>query len=117
MGQLAKLNERLSDLMPKEKPALLHGDLWNGNFLVNSEGSAALIDPAVYYGHREMDLAMTRLFGGFDPEFYRSYETEFPLQKGFDSRMELHHLYPLLVHANIFGGEYVQQVEQILRKY
>jgi len=117
ISHVGNLKRRLPEILPKEIPALIHGDLWNGNFLVDSEGNAALVDPAVYYGHREMDLAMARLFGGFDPEFYRSYEEEFPLETGFDARIEIHQLYPLLVHVNLFGGGYIQQVEQILRKY
>ena len=117
ISQLDKLNRRLAEFIPNEIPALLHGDLWNGNFLMDSEGNAALIDPAVYYGHREMDLAMARLFGGFDPEFYRSYEADFPLANGFESRLDIHQLYPLLVHVNLFGGGYVEQVERILRKF
>jgi len=117
IGQLANLERILPEIIPDEKPALLHGDLWNGNFLVDTEGAACLIDPAVYYGHREMDLAMTKLFGGFDPEFYRSYQAEFPLEKGFESRLDIHNLYPLLVHVNLFGGGYVQQVKNILSRF
>lgn len=112
--QFEKLFDSYDKLIPQEKPALLHGDLWNGNFLVNKNGSAALIDPAVYFGHREMDLAMTKLFGGFDSEFYHAYEEAFPLQKGFEKRIDIHNLYPLLVHVNLFGGGYVGQVKSIL---
>jgi protein-ribulosamine 3-kinase len=117
ISQLANLYKRLPEIIPDEKPSLIHGDLWNGNFLVAADGAACLIDPAVYYGHREMDLAMSRLFGGFDSEFYRGYQEEFPLEKGFDSRIDIHNLYPLLVHVNLFGGGYVQQVESILRMF
>jgi protein-ribulosamine 3-kinase len=100
-----------------EKPALLHGDLWSGNFMVGTNGEPCLIDPAVYYGHREMDLSMTKLFGGFDEKFYEAYHAEFPLSPGFDERIEMHNLYPLMVHVNLFGGGYVSQVRTILKRF
>jgi len=112
--QFEGLFNRFDEIIPKEQPSLLHGDLWNGNFLVGNSGKAALIDPAVYFGHREMDLSMTKLFGGFDNAFYDAYEEEFPLQKNFQSRFGIHNLYPLLVHVNLFGGGYVQQVKAVL---
>lgn len=108
---------KIDTLIPLESPALLHGDLWNGNFITGSEGEPCLIDPAVYYGHREMDLSMTRLFGGFDPVFYDSYHAEFPLTPGFEERSDIHNLYPLLVHVNLFGGDYIKQVRSILRRF
>ena len=111
------LCKQLSEIIPAEPPALLHGDLWNGNFMTGADGSAWLIDPAVYYGHREMDLAMTKLFGGFSNEFYDTYAETFSLQKGFDERVDIHNLYPLLVHVNLFGGGYLQEVKNILRKF
>ena len=111
------LFEKLEDLVPKEVPALLHGDLWSGNFLVNHLGAPVLIDPAVYYGHREMDLAMTRLFGGFSPDFYHAYQQAFPPEKGWEERMDLCNLYPLLVHVNLFGGGYAGQVSAILKYF
>jgi protein-ribulosamine 3-kinase len=113
----ASLFKKLPALLPVEPPSLLHGDLWNGNFIGDEEGHAALIDPAVYYGHREMDLAMTKLFGGFDPEFYSAYHASFPLVKGFEDRIDIHNLYPLLVHVNLFGGSYISQVEKILKTF
>ena len=85
--------------------------------MTGADGSAWLIDPAVYYGHREMDLAMTKLFGGFSNEFYDTYAETFSLQKGFDERVDIHNLYPLLVHVNLFGGGYLQEVKNILRKF
>jgi len=112
-----KLFHNLPGLIPVEKPVLLHGDLWNGNYLVNERGEATLVDPAVYYGHREMDLSMTKLFGGFDREFYPAYEEAFPLEKGFEGRVDIHNLYPLLVHVNLFGGGYMQNVTSILKKF
>jgi fructosamine-3-kinase len=110
-----KLFNRLEDLFPKEAPALLHGDLWSGNFMVSAEGAPIIMDPAVYYGHREMDLAMTKLFGGFNEEFYQSYLEEYPCEQGWKERLNLCNLYPLLVHVNLFGGGYVGQVSSILK--
>jgi protein-ribulosamine 3-kinase len=115
--RLEALHRQLDEWIPKEAPALLHGDLWNGNFLTGPDGLACLVDPAVYFGHREMDLAMTKLFGGFDADFYAGYQEAWPLEKGFDRRMDIHNLYPLLVHVNLFGGGYVQQVERILTNF
>jgi fructosamine-3-kinase len=112
-----KLLLRLPDLFPVESPSLLHGDLWSGNYLCNAEGNAVLIDPAVYYGHREMDLAMTRLFGGFQAGFYAAYNEIYPLETGWKNRVELCQLYPLLVHVNLFGGGYVSQVKQLVNYY
>jgi len=112
-----RLFKRLPELIPGEAPSLLHGDLWNGNYMVNSFGKACLIDPAVYYGHRETDLAMTKLFGGFRNEFYTTYNESFPLEQGWEQRMEIHNLYPLMVHVNLFGGGYAVSVEDILRRF
>lgn len=111
-----RLYAKLDDYIPKESPALLHGDLWSGNF-INSEKGIYLIDPAVYYGHREMDLAMMHLFGGFDATLFESYHRSFALENGWKERLDLHQLYPLLVHVNLFGGGYVDQVGRILKKY
>jgi fructosamine-3-kinase len=85
--------------------------------MIANDGTACLIDPAVYYGHREMDLAMTKLFGGFAVEFYQAYNERYPIQKGFELRADIHNLYPLLVHVNLFGGGYVQQVKAVLSKF
>ena len=108
---------KLPSLLPEEKPSLLHGDLWSGNLLADEKGEPCLIDPAVYYGNREADLAMTKLFGGFETEFYTSYESAFPLEPGYQKRVDLYNLYPLLVHVNLFGGSYVHSVESILRSF
>ena len=108
---------RLNEIIPVEPPSLLHGDLWSGNFMVSNQGEACLIDPAVYYGHREMDIAMTRLFGGFSAAFYEYYNEEYPMEKGWENRLEIFNLYPLLVHVNLFGRAYVSQVSSILRKF
>ncbi len=112
-----KLFLRLPSLFPVEPPALLHGDLWSGNFLCDRNQQAVLIDPAVYYGFREMDLAMTKLFGGFDSAFYDAYHEAFPLENGWQSRIYLCNLYPLLVHVNLFGGGYAHQLDYAVSKY
>ena len=114
---LFRLRERLPDLIPNERPALLHGDLWSGNVLVNEDGQPALIDPAVYYGFREAELAFTKLFGGFDDRFYDAYHEAFPLQDGFYERVAIYNLYPLLVHVNLFGSGYVSGVERVLKQF
>ncbi len=112
-----KLYVKLDDLLPEEPPCLVHGDLWSGNFIVSEDGKACLIDPAVYYGNREVDLAMSTLFGGFSPEFYASYEEEYPLIKGWRNRLDLYKLYPLLIHLNLFGCSYLGSILQILRRF
>lgn len=112
-----RLCHRLDDVYPTEQPALLHGDLWGGNYMFTLDGNAAIFDPAVYYGHREMDLAMTLLFGGFDQQFYSFYHEAFPLEHGWKARTDVSQLYPLLVHLNLFGGHYYNSVQQILKKY
>lgn len=107
---------RLEDrLGPAEPPARLHGDLWGGNVHVAPDGAPCLIDPAVYGGHREVDLAMMRLFGGFSSRCFRAYEEAYPLSPGAEERMRLYQLYPLLVHLNLFGGSYGASVEETLR--
>lgn len=111
------LYSKLPSLLPEEKPALLHGDLWSGNVISDDTGEPCLIDPAVYYGNREADIAMTKLFGGFEREFYTSYHKTFPLEPGYDKRMDLYNLYPLLVHVNLFGGSYKNSVENILKAF
>ena len=100
-----------------ERPSLLHGDLWNGNVIVDDHGEACLIDPAVYYGHREADLAMTRLFGGFDDAFYSAYCEVLPLAAGHEERLAIYQLYHLLNHLNLFGGGYFDQSRRILQFY
>ncbi len=111
------LCNKLSSLMPVEPPALLHGDLWSGNRMFTATGKAALYDPAVYYGHREMDIAMTKLFGGFDAHFYNAYNEVYPLQAGWRNRTALCQLYPLLVHLLLFGKHYYTGVKDILKQY
>jgi fructosamine-3-kinase len=112
-----KLCARLPGLIPSEPPSLLHGDLWSGNFMSLSDGRPAIFDPAVYYGHRETDIAMTHLFGGFDDDFYDTYNAEFPLSAGWQERLPLFQLYPLLIHLLLFGGHYQHSVKNILKKF
>ncbi|WP_224998179.1 fructosamine kinase family protein [Cesiribacter sp. SM1] len=117
LERFRKLYPRLEELLVEEPPALLHGDLWSGNVMAGPEGAAWIIDPAVYYGHREAELAFTRLFGGFDPAFYSAYQEVKPLEKGWEERFDIYNLYPLLVHVNLFGAGYLSGVEQIIRRY
>ena len=108
------LNKSLPSLVPSEPASLLHGDLWSGNFMVGSDGQAVIFDPATYYGHRETELAFTKMFGGFDAEFYQAYQANWPLAPGFDERVMLHNLYPQLVHLNLFGTAYLSGIQQTL---
>lgn len=112
-----KLAADLENVFPVSQPSLLHGDLWSGNVIVGSNGDPCLIDPAVHYGNRESELAFTRLFGGFDADFYSSYNETFPLDAGFEERIDILNLYPLLVHANLFGGHYIAEIRAILRPW
>jgi fructosamine-3-kinase len=100
-----------------EQPSLLHGDLWGGNYMIGDDGYACLIDPAVYYGNREADLAMTKLFGGFDSRFYSSYNEAYPLPDGYDYRENIYKLYHILNHLNLFGGGYYSQAMSLIRYY
>jgi len=112
-----RLLERLEDLVgPPEAPARLHGDLWGGNAMVDERGWPCIIDPAVYGGHHEVDLAMMRLFGGFAPRVFSAYHEAFPLAPGHQERVPLYQLYYLMAHVNLFGGSYVASVEQALAR-
>lgn len=116
-GLFEKLIAKLGDLVPQEKPALIHGDLWGGNYLVDESRRPVLIDPAVHYGHREADISMMHLFGGFASEIFDHYNSVSTLEKGWRQRVDIHNLYPLLVHVNLFGGGYTSQVSSILRRF
>lgn len=106
-----------SECIPS-KTALLHGDLWAGNLAYStSTNNAVIYDPAVYYGHPEMDLGMSRLFGGFGPAFYEGYASIKTLDLDWEKRLDYHQFYPILIHALLFGGSYVHRVKQLLRKY
>ncbi|MDE6386928.1 MAG: fructosamine kinase family protein [Lachnospiraceae bacterium] len=102
-------------LVEPEYPALLHGDLWSGNVITGNDGGAWLIDPAVYVGHAEADIAMTELFGGFPPAFYDAYKEAMPLQPGYERRRDVYNLYHLLNHLNMFGRMYLPEVKRIVR--
>lgn len=104
---LLKLIERMPQRIPDFEPSLLHGDFWSGNLMYDEAENPVTFDPAVYYGCREMDLAMTYMFGGFGPAFYKSYHENFPLEQGWQERILLWNVYPLLVHVNLFGRAYV----------
>ena len=120
--ELDQLGEKLMDRLPEwldeveEAPSLLHGDLWAGNFLSDQKGNPVLVDPAVYYGHREAELAMTRLFGGFPPDFYAAYQETWPLAPGAADRAAIYELYHLLNHYNLFGAAYRGPCLEILRR-
>ena len=117
MRAFENLYKKLDEIYPIEPPALLHGDLWSGNRAFTSAGIPCVYDPAVYYGHREMDLAMTRLFGGFPDEMYTSYHQNYPLEPGWEERIAIGQLYPLLVHVILFGGGYASQIRSIVGKF
>jgi len=115
---LERLGSKLTELVgPSEPPARLHGDLWGGNLHVDAEGAPCLIDPAAYGGHREIDLSMMRLFGGFGERVFRAYDEVFPFAPGYAERIALYQLYPLLVHLNLFGGSYGESIERSLARY
>lgn len=111
------LYQKLPSLLCLGNPSLLHGDLWSGNVVIDELGNPCLIDPAVYYGHREVELAFTTLFGGFDLSFYAAYLEVAPLEKGFEERFDIYNIYPLLVHYNLFGGGYLNSVLSVLKRF
>lgn len=102
---------------PPEPPARLHGDLWSGNVFTDAAGAPVLIDPAVYGGHREVDLAMLQLFGSPSARLFAAYDEVYPRSPGHEERVGLYQLYPLLVHVCLFGGAYVAQLRDVLRAY
>ena len=116
---LSKLMDHLEDWIDEEhcRPSLLHGDLWGGNVMAGPGGVPVLIDPAVYFGDREAEIAFTTLFGGFDRDFYQAYQATWPLDPGYQERKSIYNIYHLLNHMNIFGGSYAGQVDQVLQRY
>ena len=114
----ALLNTLMDSFFAGYKPqaSLLHGDLWSGNYAADSSDTPAIFDPAVYFGDRECDLAMTRLFGGFSHDFYSAYENAWPLDAGWRQRVELYNLYHVLNHYNLFGGNYLSQAEGMIER-
>jgi fructosamine-3-kinase len=112
-----KLLTKLGDLIPDQPAVLVHGDLWSGNLITDRKGNPALIDPAVYYGWAEADLAMTDLFGSYPDSFYRAYQEIKPLQSGYRERYSLYNLYHLLNHLNLFGLSYLPRVREILLRF
>ena len=116
-NQFEVLLTKLQALNLQEFPSLVHGDLWSGNYMFGDSGKPFVIDPAIYYGNREVDIAMSMLFGGFTSELYKGYNDEFPLLEGWKERLDIWNLYPLLVHLNLFGRAYLGQIERILKKF
>ncbi|MDP1636377.1 MAG: fructosamine kinase family protein [Gallionellaceae bacterium] len=121
-GELQKKGAELLDALPAffnaytPQPSLLHGDLWNGNHACLADGTPTVFDPAVYYGDRECDIAMTELFGGYPPDFYAAYRAAWPPDSGYAVRRDLYNLYHILNHANLFGGGYLMQAERLIQK-
>lgn len=116
-NQLEKLAGKLPGIFEDERPSLLHGDLWSGNFLCNNHSAPVLIDPAVYYGHRSVDLGMTILFGGFRQPFYEAYHYHYPLPKNHEEQWAVCNLYPLLIHLYLFGKTYLPSVRNTLQQF
>jgi protein-ribulosamine 3-kinase len=119
-GRLQERGRQLLDLLGvffatyRPAPSLLHGDLWGGNCGADASGAPVIYDPAVYYGDREVDVAMTRLFGGFGPRFHSAYVASWPLDQAAGTRRDLYNLYHVLNHLNLFGGSYRAQAESMI---
>ena len=114
-----KLENKIDEIFKgsEEEPSLLHGDLWSGNYMTDQNGSAVVIDPAVYYGHREADLAITKLFGGYPEEFYKSYNDFYPLKDGWQYRENIYKLYHAFNHLNLFGSGYYSHAVSLIKYY
>lgn len=117
LSHFERLYKALPGIFPPEIPSLLHGDLWSGNFMFNQQQQPVLLDPAVYYGCRSMDLGMTGLFGGFDSLFYDAYHYHHPLPANHKEQWEVCNLYPLLIHLILFGKAYLADIERTIRRF
>lgn len=118
-NEFSKIEKNINKILEGSEgvPALLHGDLWSGNYISDECGNPCLIDPAVYYGNREADLAMTKLFGGFDHDFYAAYNDEFPLAENWKYRENIYKLYHVFNHLNLFGIGYLSQAINLMKYY
>jgi len=120
-GKLQELGHRIMDALPAlfagyhPAASLLHGDLWGGNYAFLADGTPMIFDPAPYFGDREADIAMTELFGGFDPDFYAAYHAAYPLEAGYATRKNLYNLYHILNHCNLVGSSYIKQAEMVMQ--
>ena len=117
MNNFELLFKKLNSILPNSKASMIHGDLWSGNIICGLNQNPFLVDPSYAQADREMDIAMSKLFGGFDKVFYDSYNEIFTLEKSFNERIQLLQLYYLLVHLNIFGNSYYKQTMHCLKKY
>lgn len=117
VAQMERFCNKIDEIFPEEKPALLHGDLWGGNYFIRNNHAPLLYDPAIYFGHREIDIAMTRLFGGFSSKFYDAYNETSPLEKGWENRIPYGQLYPNMVHLNLFGRAYLGAVSSVIERF
>lgn len=115
--QSERLFLALPSIFPPEKPALVHGDLWSGNFMSDERGEPVIMDPAVYFGHREVDIAMSTFFGGFSSSFYEAYHEEFPMERNWEARLPYYNLYPILIHINLFGFSYLDSFQKVLNPF
>jgi fructosamine-3-kinase len=113
-----RLVEAIPDLLAGHdpQPSLVHGDLWGGNASATADGEPVIFDPATYYGDREVDVAMTELFGGFSGAFYQGYNEVWPLDAGYAERKTLYNLYHIINHFNLFGGGYASQANSMMRR-
>lgn len=116
-NKIDKVFKNLENEMPEVIPSLLHGDLWSGNYMIDQDGKAILIDPAVYYGHREMDIAMMKLFGGFPAGIYDIYNEFYKFDNNWENRIRFYQLYYVLVHVNLFGSSYSGSAINIIDSY
>ncbi len=117
LDDFEKLFKKLRDVFEINKPSLLHGDLWSGNFMCSKENEPVLIDPAVYYGHPAMDLGMSTMFGGFNKIFYEAYNHHAPFPSNYHEQWEMAQLYPLLIHLLLFGKSYLGRIEQTIARF